>query len=88
MNKHLAVICFFIMLIFTGSFAVNAKTIHSKSRRKKGHNSSRVYKTSKYSRKKRHHGSGPDLKSITKESPYTEEPTNGVNPVENKQPGI
>jgi hypothetical protein len=35
-----------------------------------------------HKKSKRHHGNGPDLKAITKESPYTENPTNGVTPVE------
>jgi len=43
-------------------------------------------KTSRYKRVKKS-GNGPDLKSLTTISPYTENPANGVNSVETK-PGI
>ncbi len=46
----------------------------------------RISKTSRYKRVKKS-GNGPDLKALTTTSPYTENPANGVNPVETK-PGI
>jgi hypothetical protein len=55
---------------------VNAKIIKHK---KKSH-STHLQKKSK--RHKRHHGNGPDLKAITKESSYTANPDNGVTPLE------
>ena len=33
-------------------------------------------------KRRRHHGNGPDLKAITKDSAYTENPNNGVTPIE------
>lgn len=78
---------FFILFQNEAAFAKSKKKRKSHSRR-----FSRVYKSSKHSRKSRkyvrHHGNGPDLKSITTESPYKEDPNNGINPVETKQPTI
>ena len=89
MFKYFAlfVALFFVFFQNEAVFAKNNKKKKSHSRR-----FSRVYKTSKHSRKSRkygrHHGNGPDLKSITTQSPYKEDPNNGINPVETKQPTI
>ncbi len=66
-----------------------AKTKKTKATAKS--RSSRQFKPAKHSRKSRrfkNRGNGPDLKSITTESPYKEDPSNGVTPVETKQPGL
>lgn len=88
MFKRLAIICALAGLIFTA--AAEAKT-KKKSKSRAGKSSSRQYRPSKHARKSRrfrHHGNGPDLKAITTESPYKEDPSNGVTPVETKQPGL
>lgn len=67
---------------------VTAETRTKKTKKKKkGH---KTYKVSMLKRKTRrtHRSTGPDLKSITTESPYTEETNNGINPIESPQPGI
>lgn len=78
MFKHIAIL-FFAILLATTSLPALAR---SKSKSKKHH------KSNKHARKSRryHHGTGPDLKSITTDSPYKEDPTNGINPIETKQP--
>lgn len=85
MLKRLAIISVLVFAVFIS--AAEAKTRKGKKSRsvKK---SARHFKPSKHARKSRrfrHHSNGPDLKSITTESPYTEDPTNGVTPVETKQ---
>ncbi|MBP9682995.1 MAG: hypothetical protein KBD76_16460 [Bacteriovorax sp.] len=87
MFKHLAILCCFFSLILP---SVDADAAYKKKKRKKGARSSRYYKTSKNKKRaKRYtHSSGPDLKAITTESPYKDEPSNGVNAVETKQPTL
>lgn len=86
MFKHLAILCCFFALILP---PVEADAAYKKKKRKKGARSSRYYKTSKNKkRSKRYSHSGPDLKAITTESPYKDEPSNGVNAVETKQPTL
>lgn len=84
MFKHLAALFVLVGLLVTSSasFAATKKT-----KKKKTH---KTYKVSKHKRKSRRYkrGTGPDLKSITTDSPYTEDSNNGVNPVETKQPGL
>ncbi len=87
MFRHFAIFC---LLILSIAFATNALAKTKKRKSKKGDKISHTYKPSKHARKSRryHHGTGPDLKSITTESPYKEDPSNGVTPVETKQPGL
>lgn len=89
MHRQLALFFLLIFVLFQ-----NETAFARAKRKKKSHSkrSSRVYKPSKHRRKSRryghHHGNGPDLKSITTQSPYKEDPSNGVNPIETKQPAI
>ncbi len=88
MFKHFAIFSLLFTLVCSSVFG--AETTTKKKKKKRSHSSSRTYKPTKHSRRSRryrHHGNGPDLKSITTESPYKEDPTNGVTPVETKQPG-
>ncbi|MFA6238516.1 MAG: hypothetical protein WC635_14375 [Bacteriovorax sp.] len=75
-----------LMFFLLGSASVEARSKKVK-KKKKGH---KTYKVSMLKRKSRRipRGNGPDLKSITTDSPYTEETNNGINPVESAQPGI
>ncbi len=84
MFKHLASFCLFLAVVLVSSNSLEAKS-HSRRTKKKKSSS---YKVSKHKRKSRHykHGSGPDLKSITTDSPYKEDTNNGVNPIETTQP--
>ena len=85
MFKQLASLLLIILVIFsTNSANARVKKKKTKLHIQKSHSK----KGSKHSRKSRrfHKGNGPDLKAITKDSPYTEEPSNGVTPVETKQP--
>ena len=89
MFKYVASFCLLILLILASSTA-NAR-IKRKHKKSSSHASAHTYKVSKHSRKSRHfhHGTGPDLKSITTDSSsYKEDPNNGVNPIETKQPGL
>lgn len=90
MFKRLAIICLFAT-VFTSVNLVMSDAVFAKTKKAKK-KSSRLYKPSKHSRKSRrfskHHGNGPDLKAITTESPYKEDPSNGVTPIETKQPGL
>ena len=71
MMKVLVVLsCIFLLSAYSD---VEAKS--SKSKKKPRH-----ARTKK--QKRRHHGNGPDLKAITKESSFTEIPNNGVTPLE------
>ena len=77
----------FIFIAIVGTGAASDKLY----KRKKRHSRSRVTRlprVTKHSRKSRHYhrGNGPNLKSITTDSPYKEDPNNGVNPIETKQP--
>lgn len=86
MFKQLAIICALVTVVMAS--AVEAKTKRSRKSHA-GKSSLRQYRPSKHARKSRrfrHHGNGPDLKAITTESPYKEDPSNGVTPVETKQP--
>lgn len=88
MFKLLAIFCLLMTVVITSGVA-EAKVKKKKSKRSS--KTSRTYKPSKHARRSRHyrhHGSGPDLKSITTESPYKEDPSNGVTPIETKQPGL
>ena len=78
---------FLIMVfVFLASNPADART-KKKKKKSRSHKSSKAHKNSRHSRKTHstHNGTGPDLKTITKDSPYKEEPSNGVTPVENKQ---
>lgn len=68
------------MILFSGS----ASAAKAKKNKRKKHSLSHLKKNSKHSRRSRHyrHGNGPDLKAITTDSPYKEDPTNGINPIE------
>ncbi len=85
MFKRLAIFCLLVMTFFAAGEA-QART----KKKKENKNSSSKYKPSKHARKSRRfrRGNGPDLKSITTESPYKEDPSNGVTPIETKQPGL
>jgi hypothetical protein len=89
MFKHITSFCLILLVMLASS---NASTTYPSAKKKKKKSrtqtSSRMHKVSKHGRKSRrfHHGTGPDLKSITTDSPYKEDPNNGVNPVETKQP--
>lgn len=87
MFKHIVTFCLLIFVML-GSSSANART-KKKKKKSRSHAQARSTKTSKHSRKSRHfhRGTGPDLKSITTDSPYKEDPSNGVNPIETKQPG-
>lgn len=87
MFKRLAIFCFILTVVF--GTAAEAKT--KKNKKSRGTKSSRHYKPAKHSRKSRRfsrRSNGPDLKTITTESSYKEDPSNGVTPVETKQPGL
>ncbi|MGZ3789197.1 MAG: hypothetical protein ACXVLQ_11780 [Bacteriovorax sp.] len=87
MFKQLAIFCLFLAV----ALATNAAEAKIKKKKSSGSKTSRTYRPSKHARKSRHyrhHGTGPDLKAITTESPYKEEPSNGVTPIETKQPGL
>ncbi|MDO9180819.1 MAG: hypothetical protein Q7U04_00355, partial [Bacteriovorax sp.] len=83
MFKHIASFCLIILITCAAS-----NTSYASTHKKKKKSGSKTAKNLKQSRKSRrfHHGNGPDLKSITTDSPYKEDPNNGVNPVETKQP--
>lgn len=76
-----------LSLLMLGASSADART-KKKKKKSHSHTSSHSHKSSKHLRKSRHfhHGTGPDLKSITTDSPYKEDPNNGVNPIETKQP--
>jgi hypothetical protein len=87
MFKHIASFTL-IVLVMLSSSSADART--KKKKKSRAHTSARTRKVSKHARKSRrfHHGTGPDLKSITTDSPYKEDPNNGVTPVETKQPEL
>ena len=70
-------VIFLLMITLFVSEGGFAKTKKSKKRRV---SSSKVIKLKK--KRKYRRGNGPDIKKITIDSPYVEEPTNGVNPIE------
>jgi hypothetical protein len=80
MFKNIASFCIFFVLLLTN---LNV----SEARVKKQKNSSRKSRISKIKHKRKNkryrYGNGPDLKSITKDSPFTENSNNGINPIEN-----
>ncbi len=86
MFKRTASLLALIATILFSSNSAIARTKHLKKKKTKH----KIHKVSKHKRRSRHyrHGNGPDLKSITTTSPYKEDPSNGVNPIETKQPGI
>ena len=87
MIKKLIYSCLiYTILIFVNLASVEAKSLKKKDR----HKTYRKYKISTYKRKSRHfkRGNGPDLKSITIQSPYTEELNNGVNAIETTEPTL
>lgn len=87
MIKRIASLWLMIITLLITSSGVDARVKKSNPKKKKGY---KTYKVSKHKRKSRRYkrGNGPDLKSITTNSPYTEDTNNGVNPIETKQPGI
>jgi len=92
MFKRLAIIGLLLAALFATVTEAKTKKKSAKNTTAKAKSrSSRQFKPAKHSRKSRRfrsHGNGPDLKSITTESPYKEDPSNGVTPVETKQPGL
>ena len=82
MFKRIASLCILIITMIVNSNVAEARVKNAK-KKKKAHKTHRV---SKHKKKSRHykHGNGPDLKSITTDSPYTEDSNNGVNPIETK----
>lgn len=85
MFKRIASFCLLIVIAFCSTNVSEARS-KSKRNKKKRH---KTYKVSKHKRKSRHYkrGNGPDLKSITTDSPYKEDTNNGINPIETIQPG-
>ncbi len=70
MNKIVFLyVCFYLCISSNAAFSKSTK--HKK---KSSHSHSR--------RKHRHHGTGPDLKQITKGMIYIENPSNGITPIE------
>ena len=91
MNKLFKILMSVLILSLTSTNAFAKIKKHKKVTRKHEHSSrvSRKTKHSKRNKHKVHHGTGPDLKEITTNSPYSsynEEPKNGVNSVETKTP--
>lgn len=86
MFKRIASYCLLLVTILMATDAAEARAKNAKNKKKK--RSHKIYKVSKHKRKSRHfaRGNGPDLKSITTDSPYPykEDSNNGVNPLENK----
>ena len=84
MFKNIVFFVLTLSMIFGSSFASASTRKHKKKKKHHIYNSRYSKKVSKHSRKSKHfhHGTGPDLKSITTESPYKEDPNNGVNPIE------
>jgi len=83
---------YFFLFIFICMAMLETGTASDKRYiKKKRHSRSRVTRmprVTRHSRKSRHyhHGNGPNLKLITTDSPYKEDPNNGVNSIETKQP--
>lgn len=98
MFKRIASFCLILFTLLVHSNPVDARakktkksqTASSAKKSKLKKKSPKYSKASKHKRKSRRfsRGTGPDLKTITTDSPYTEDSTNGINPIENKQPGI
>ncbi|MBC7538838.1 MAG: hypothetical protein H7281_08455 [Bacteriovorax sp.] len=89
MFKRIASFCLILLVMLASSNASTYPSTKKKKRKKsRSQTSARSHKASKHVRNSRrfHRGTGPDLKSITTDSPYKEDPNNGVNPVETKQP--
>ncbi len=85
MFRYIAIFCLVL------SCVLSVESAQAKTKKKKRSHKSSHYKPTKHSRKSRRYhsrGNGPDLKAITTESPYKEDPTNGVTPIETKQPGL
>lgn len=85
MFKRIVSFCLLITVVLMTSVSSEAASKSKKTKKK----SQKTYKVSKHKRKSRHYkkvkrGTGPDLKTITTESPYTEETNNGVNQIETK----
>ena len=81
-----------LLVLISSSNNLFAKTKKHKKMTKRHAHTTRVSRVSRFTKRgkkhgrKVHHGTGPDLKEITKDSPYTEDPKNGVNSVETKSP--
>lgn len=80
-----------IIFVLTCTILLQPSIIEAKMHKHKKKSSKRVsrfYKKNKKGKKHHrarvHHGSGPDLKDITSDSSYKENPNNGVNSFENK----
>lgn len=86
MFKRVASILAIMTSILFSTNSAFARNKHVKKKKSKN----KIHKVSKHKRKSRRYkyGNGPDLKTITTESTYTEDPSNGVNSIETKQPGI
>ncbi|RPJ77799.1 MAG: hypothetical protein EHM20_05435 [Alphaproteobacteria bacterium] len=86
MFKRIASMLAAIAIILFSTNSAVARTKHLKKKKTKH----KTHKVSKHKRKYRRYkqGNGPDLKTITTDSTYTEDTSNGVNPIETKQPGI
>lgn len=87
------------MLIVTSFFLLFSPLVEAKSKKNKNRahvsrsykkgkskNKTKFKKTSRNKKVKRS-GNGPDLKTLTTTSPFTENPDNGVNSIETK-PGL
>jgi hypothetical protein len=74
----ISLLSFFILLTPVFGSTKHKKKKNSKSSVSKTHSKIK-------SKKKRRHGRGPDIKKLTTESPYTDDPNNGVNNIENNR---
>lgn len=85
-NKSSKFLLVFLTIFFGYFTSIEAKTYKKKT----NHKTHNKYKASTHKRKSRHfkHGNGPDLKSITIHSPYTEELNNGINTLETTEPTL
>jgi Flp pilus assembly protein TadB len=88
MIKYIASFLAVIVLLINFSSA-DAATKKKKTKKSRSHKSSKRSSKHKTKRKSRHfsrqRGTGPDLKAMTTDStdsPYKEDPNNGVNPIE------
>lgn len=69
-----------ILVILSCIFLISSlDEVEAKSRKKKYKNKSHHARSRKH---RRHRGNGPDLRAITKNSTYIENPNNGITPIE------
>jgi hypothetical protein len=86
MLKHFLLFIFLFLALISSSLASSRHYL--KKKRRSHSRMIRMPRVTKHFRKSRHyhHGNGPNLKSITTDSTYKEDPNNGINPIETKQP--